>query len=357
MMEIQFHPASGRRGVRTVSISRAALRAVAAGSAAFLLLAASLGVTVPAAAARFSRQGDEAWVEGEARSLRQQQARVDQTAAGLKQRGMDRADLLNRMALLYDVPPARWPRALAPERGLLAATGAESIARGLEICLRGLERGRAILEGAEGSDRDLPGRVPSRIPLAAQPFEPAAFFGPRVSPWTGQDEFFPGTDFAAAQGVPVVAPGAGTVVFSGTARRSSSGGFWRLGTMIVLSHGGSGATVFGHLSKIDVRRGQRVQRGQQLGAVGATGWAISPQLHYEYWRRTEGGLRPTDPLFAGLDHRLGRKPLSLDQMLATSAPGPLDPLPGIQVPADQAGAPLGSSPPASARRRPHRRRI
>jgi murein DD-endopeptidase MepM/ murein hydrolase activator NlpD len=101
-----------------------------------------------------------------------------------------------------------------------------------------------------------------------------------------------------------------------------------LGNLIVLSHGASGATVFGYLSEIDVRRGQRVARGQRLGAVGATGWAISPRLHYEYWRPAEGGLRPTDPLFAVLDHRLGRKPLSLDQMLATSAPGPLDPLPG-----------------------------
>ena len=250
---------------------------------------------------------------------------------------MDRADLLNRIAFLYEIPPARWPRALAPERGPLAGTGAESIARGLEICLRALERGREILESREGSDRDLPDRVPSRLPLAAQPFEPAAFFGPRVSPWTGQDEFFLGADIAAAQGVPVVAPGAGTVVFAGTARRSSSGWFWRLGNVIVLSHGGSGATVFGHLSKIDVRRGQRIARGQRLGAVGATGWAISPQLHYEYWRAAEGKLRPTDPLFAVLDRRPGRRPLSLEQMEVTSAPGPLDPLPGLAPAPDQPG--------------------
>ena len=349
-MEIQFHPASGRRGVRTISLSRAALRAAAAGSAALLLLAASLGVTVPAVAARLSRQRDDALVEREARILRQQQARAEQEAAGLKERGMDRADLLNRIAFLYEIPPARWPRALAPERGLLAGTGAESIARGLEICLRALERGRAILESCEESDRDLPDHVPSRIPLSAQPFEPAAFFGPRVSPWTGQDEFFLGADIAAAQGVPVVAPGAGTVVFAGTARRSSSGWFWRLGNMIVLSHGGSGATVFGHLSRVDVRRGQRVALGQRLGAVGATGWAISPQLHYEYWRPAGSALAPTDPLFAVLDHRLGRKPLSLDQMLATSAPGPLDPLPGLDAGAAREGNTVSRPRPARRRR-------
>ena len=120
--------------------------------------------------------------------------------------------------------------------------------------------------------------------------------------------------------------------------------------MIVLSHGGRGATVFGHLSRIDVRRGQRVARGQRIGAVGSTGWAISPQLHYEFWRPERGTLRPTDPLFAALDRRLGRNPVSLEQMEATSAPGPLDPLPGLSSALERPDA--GASGSRGSTRRP-----
>lgn len=356
-MEIQFHPASGRRGVRTILLSPTGLRAAAGGGVALLLLTCSLFVTAPAVVSRVFPPANPEAVLRERRAIGEEAARADLEAGALKQRALLEADLLSRIAFLYEVTPRRWPRALAPERGLLARQEAERIASGLETFLRVLERGRAILEEREGEDRALSDRVPARVPLAGEPFEPSAFFGPRRSPWTGQEEFSLGADIAAAASMPVVAPGAGTVVFAGTARRSSSGWFWRLGNMIVISHGASGATVLGHLSRIDVRRGQSVLRGQRLGAVGATGWAISPQLHYEYWRPAQGGLRPTDPLFAVLDRRLGRSPLSLDQMLATSAPGPLDPLPGIQAPADRAEAPQRASPPSRAPRRQRHRRI
>jgi len=93
----------------------------------------------------------------------------------------------------------------------------------------------------------------------------------------------------------------------------------------------SAATVFGHLARIDVRRGQKVVRGARLGTVGVSGWALSPQLHYEYWRNDGERLRPTDPLFAVLDLPLERKPYSLERMAASWAPGPLDSLPGIDV--------------------------
>jgi murein DD-endopeptidase MepM/ murein hydrolase activator NlpD len=63
--------------------------------------------------------------------------------------------------------------------------------------------------------------------------------------------------------------------------------------------------------------------------VGSTGWAVSPGLHYEYWRGAEGRLAPTDPQFAILDRRMGRREASLEKMLATSAAGPLEPPPGL----------------------------
>jgi len=102
---------------------------------------------------------------------------------------------------------------------------------------------------------------------------------------------------------------------------------WRYGNLVILSHGGGQATLLGHLARIETRVGQRVRRGERIGTVGATGWVVSPSLHYEFWREREGRMAPTDPRFAVLDHRLGPPDVSLEKMEATSAPGPVEPLP------------------------------
>ncbi len=293
------------------------------------MLTASLAFTAPVAVARAGRRQGQGRSSGEAGAAKAEQERAARLTRAIRERALDRADSLNRIALLYGVPAARWPRALSAGAGALSAADPETLAAQIQIFVRALERARGILEEREGSDPGLAARSPSLFPCAAALCEPSSFFGLRVSPWTGEEEFFPGVDIAAPEGSAVLAPGAATVMFAGKAPRSPIGWFWRLGNMIVLSHGGDGATVFGHLSRIDVRRGQSVARGQRIGAVGATGWAISPQLHYEFWRASGGELRPTDPFFAALDRRLGHIPVSLEEMEATSAPGPLDPLPGF----------------------------
>lgn len=350
-MEFQFHPASGRGTVKTLSLGQTGQRGLVVLAAALAFLAVSLWITVPVVAMRLFRQHDSLRVAQEGNARRAERARLAQRAETMRRRVLSRGDLLNRIAFLYDIPSVQWPLVLNPERVILSKAGPEETAAALGPYLRGLEKGRVLLSDRERSDAELPNRVPAVLPFAGQPFEPDAYFGPRVSPWTGEEEFFPGVDIAAAGGSPVVAPGSGKVVFAGRVRRSLAGWLWRLGKVVVISHGPAGATVYGHLSKIDVRRGQRVRRGDRVGAVGATGWALSPQLHYEYWRLSGGSLRPTDPLFVGLDQRLGRL-VSLEQMQATSAPGPLDPLPGIGISAAEAGSAEG--PPASARRRPHK---
>ena len=54
------------------------------------------------------------------------------------------------------------------------------------------------------------------------------------------------------------------------------------GNVVNVRHGGDRVTVYAHLSKIDVRKGQRLEQGQRVGAVGATGWATGPHLHFEF---------------------------------------------------------------------------
>ncbi len=83
-----------------------------------------------------------------------------------------------------------------------------------------------------------------------------------------------GVDYAAAQGTPVRSVGVGTVESAG-----NMGGY---GNAVVIKHNNGHATVYAHLSKMLVRRGQSVSQGQTVGLVGATGWATGPHLHFEF---------------------------------------------------------------------------
>jgi murein DD-endopeptidase MepM/ murein hydrolase activator NlpD len=329
-MELQIHPASGRGTVRTLAAGARGERVVVALAGAAALAALSLWITVPSMLRRWMRDEDAPRLSLEIEEVKLARAEVSRQAAALKARSLDRGDLLNRIAFLYDVPVAAWPRTLAPERGALTASAADVIAARLPSYLRGLDAGRELLSAREAADKDLPSRVPAILPIPDRLSEPVGFFGPRVSPWTGGAEFFTGLELAAPEGAAVLAPGAGVVLFTGSVRASAAGRLWQLGNFAVLSHGPSGITLFGHLAKIEVRRGQRVVRRQRLGLSGKSGWALAPGLHYEYWRDQGDGLRPTDPLFAVLDQRQRVGDVSLERMVATSAPGPVESVPGAR---------------------------
>jgi Peptidase family M23/Putative peptidoglycan binding domain len=92
-------------------------------------------------------------------------------------------------------------------------------------------------------------------------------FGPRGA------KFHTGIDIRAPKGTPVYAARAGKVVFSGWAA-----GY---GFLVVISHGAGERTWYGHLSRMDVRKGVWVDGGVQIGLVGATGDATGPHLHFE----------------------------------------------------------------------------
>lgn len=82
-----------------------------------------------------------------------------------------------------------------------------------------------------------------------------------------------GTDFAATTGTPARTVGDGVVEFAGV-----QNGY---GNVIFIKHGSGHETVYAHLSKIMVQRGQTVSQGQTVGLVGSTGWATGPHLHFE----------------------------------------------------------------------------
>jgi len=294
------------------------------------LLAVSLWWTAPAVLVRATHRDLDHRAARELAAARAADRRARRLAEDLVERERTWGERLSKIALLYGISPSRWPRVLDPGRGLLAAQDPERLTEGMDAYLAGLERARALIAGAETENPDLASRTPSILPVPAAVSEPAAFFGPRTSPWTGQEEFFCGLDLAAPEGTPILAPADGRVIFTGRARRESAPRLWQFGSLVVLAHGPEAATLFGHLSRIEVRRGDLVRRGQRLGTVGKSGWAVSPRLHYELWTPQEGAWRPTDPLFAVLDQRLDDRQRSLEQMLATSAPEPVDRLPGVR---------------------------
>ncbi len=83
-----------------------------------------------------------------------------------------------------------------------------------------------------------------------------------------------GVDYAAPTGTPVRSVGDGVVEFAG-----AQNGF---GNVVFVKHRNNNTTVYAHLSRIDVRRGQAVGQAQVVGAVGSTGWATGPHLHFEF---------------------------------------------------------------------------
>jgi len=109
-------------------------------------------------------------------------------------------------------------------------------------------------------------------------------FGMREHPIFHTQRAHKGVDYAAPTGTPVISVADGVVVESGF-----SGGF---GNMVVVQHNARQSTVYAHLSKVAVRKGQAVKQGENLGAVGSTGWATGPHLHFEF--RING--RHVDPL-------------------------------------------------------------
>lgn len=83
-----------------------------------------------------------------------------------------------------------------------------------------------------------------------------------------------GVDYASPSGTAVRTVGDGVVEFAG----------WQngYGNVVIVAHRNQNTTVYAHLSRVNVQRGQGVDQGQLIGAVGSTGWATGPHLHFEF---------------------------------------------------------------------------
>ena len=98
-------------------------------------------------------------------------------------------------------------------------------------------------------------------------------FALRMHPILNSWKQHKGVDYGAPSGTPVRAVGDGVVEFAG-----QQNGY---GNVLEIRHSNQRSTLYAHLSRIDVTRGQHIEQGQRVGAVGATGWATGPHLHFE----------------------------------------------------------------------------
>ncbi|BBC71433.1 membrane protein [Altererythrobacter sp. B11] len=101
-------------------------------------------------------------------------------------------------------------------------------------------------------------------------------YGLRKHPILGYKRMHAGIDFRAAYGTPIHAVSDGTVQFAG--RHGGHGNF------VKISHGNGLGTGYAHMSRIAVKSGAHVSRGQVIGYVGSTGLSTGPHLHYEMYR-------------------------------------------------------------------------
>jgi murein DD-endopeptidase MepM/ murein hydrolase activator NlpD len=122
-------------------------------------------------------------------------------------------------------------------------------------------------------------------------------FGMRMHPVMGYSRMHKGVDFGAGSGTPIMAAGGGTISYAGW-----HGGH---GKYVMVRHNKELATAYAHMSRIDVKPGQKVRQGQILGAVGSTGMSTGPHLHYEVWLRGQA-VNPVRLKFIGGSELSGR---------------------------------------------------
>lgn len=120
--------------------------------------------------------------------------------------------------------------------------------------------------------------IPAIQPVANKDLKRiASGFGLRTDPFTKQKKMHWGMDFSAPRGTPIYATGSGTVI---RADDNSSG----FGNHVRIDHGYGYVSLYAHMYKFNVRRGQKVNRGDLIGFVGSTGRSEGPHVHYQIFK-------------------------------------------------------------------------
>ena len=302
MSLLRIHPTDPRRKSRSIEIGPI-------GGVAFavsMLLAASattLGlVAAPRLVSDIAHAAERRAVGVTARRGTEAFASVGRRALALGARIAADELFLARVAAVIEMPPPAGFPGDPPDTAAATPAELESVTSALARRTRVLELFRRALAARPADAGGFrPAAVPSRSPVEPSTAVPISIFGPHPSPITKEPEFEPGLTLASPAGSPVTATAEGTVLQAGPVSRRADAWWRRLGTVVILSHDARTRTVYGNLTGVVVRRGQRVGRGQTLASVGTSGFAPTPRVHYEVQRLENGRWVARDPRVFILD--------------------------------------------------------
>jgi murein DD-endopeptidase MepM/ murein hydrolase activator NlpD len=160
--------------------------------------------------------------------------------------------------------------------GIASSHGADLISQLEKNLSHTQELQKTIIEKFEVRRKQLE-HIPSIKPLLSGRI--TDLFGKRVDPFVSRIRHHQGLDISSPRGTEVFAPADGMIEFVKTSYRRNSG----YGKAVVINHGYGIKTLYGHLSEVKVKSGQKIERWDIIGLVGETGRATGPHLHYEVW--------------------------------------------------------------------------
>ncbi len=138
-------------------------------------------------------------------------------------------------------------------------------------------------------------RTPFLTPVDPNESWISSRFGTRISPFTGKPQFHPGIDIAGSEGTPIMAPAKGKVVFV------DKNGL--LGLSVKIIHDSTYETIYGHLQRTAVKKGQLVERGDVIGFMGSSGRSTGYHLHYQI-KRNEKTVNPFEYMMDWQENKL-----------------------------------------------------
>lgn len=276
----------GEAPVRQISVTRTKVRNFVGGGVAVVLgvfaFAAWIGLGGAASWQAERLETRNQLLSGELDRLQNRISSFEGTLANLSEKDAQLRTLAGMTGIDSEVMRVGigGPGLVTPESTPLWAvdstTGARTFAASYDLAA--LERRASLLIASmdEAGDslaahRDLLEATPSILPTAG--WLSSRFQNARVHPIHNEARPHDGVDIAADHGTPILAAAKGRVVRSGWV----SG----LGQIVEIDHGFGYVTRYGHASKLLVRVGQQVTRGQMIAQVGRTGIATGPHLHYE----------------------------------------------------------------------------
>lgn len=288
---------SGR--LATARTLRLSLRHVAGAAGALALLVVGLSCLLAAAALRHPGDIPLPFVRDALASVLREQAdrtealaRADLNAMAVKlgemQARIMRLDAVGeRLALQAGLKPQEVPSDGAGRGGPLVLfpddLAAQDLQRHLDVLAQQVDTSADTFDIVEARLRDERTRLnllPTALPVAGAALDWSGF-GWRRDPITGQRALHEGVDFQADPGTPILAAAGGVVV--GAEYHPA------YGNMIEIDHGNELVTRYAHASKLLVRPGAVVRRGQKIAEVGSTGRSTGPHLHFEV--RTRGAAQ------------------------------------------------------------------